>query len=304
MDAEIISQFLLEAGKDAPGTAVTYTSAIKLSLAQIAKPLFSITKGDVLKWLNELDATDKALGYKRTLRAAMFSLFDYVSDHHEEFKNPKVSKHAFDFTKPFGIESSQAPLLSIEQVQTILDAARNDPRDYVLFLVLAHTGMRISECLTIRIENIHIEERYLETGIEPICRKSSRLIGKALVVPLSHELAAVLEDYLSFINRKEGWLFPSPSKLDDYITKQAIDYKIGTYKEKTGIDFSAHSFRASLITNRKMAHVDGKEKIEDWESEVIMNHVPKSLENRVYLRKPAEFKVALYDRYDVMKGVI
>jgi len=58
-------------------------------------------------------------------------------------------------------------------------------------------------------------------------------------------------------------------------------------------------FRHALISERKQ-----KMNIKDYQSCVLVNHVPPSLEDRVYLYKPIEWKIQLCDQFDVFAGLV
>lgn len=314
-DAEIVSEYFESIAKTSIRSAGTYASCLHKFLDFTGKTsILAITKRDFYAFLKNIDALDLSLKYKELLRAAINSFFKFVVDYCDiqgvAFTNPIVSQQFFQFAQGVNIESEVNKYLPRDDLKKILGAAYNaNRRDYIIFLLMSRCGMRISEACTIRVENVHLEERYLLTGIEPTARKSSRRTGKPLVFCFAPEIAAMLREWISFLNITSGWLFPAghADSESGHVHVTTIDHQIKEfYTPRLGITFTPHWFRHTLITERKK-HFDGEMgrlKISEWESEILMNHVPKSIENRVYLNKPVEFRRMLADKYDPFKGLI
>ncbi|MEX2680842.1 MAG: tyrosine-type recombinase/integrase [Candidatus Sigynarchaeota archaeon] len=278
----------------------------------MGKGLLAITKRDVLAFLSKIDKT-LSDSSKIVYRSHLNSFFSFAVDYFEmddiEFKNPMPSREFYMFSRGTIKDESDndGRLLTMDQLRAILNVTENyNKRDYIYTLIIMHTGMRPAEGITIRIENMFIKERYLRTGYEPICQKSSKHMKKPLEFCFSPEVATVLEDYLLYINRKEGWLFPSPDTSNAHVSLNWYGQIARKYSKMVGFDFSWGDLRHTLITLRKMKFdgQNGRLKILDWESEVIMNHVPKTMENRKYLEKPIEFKRKLFDTYYIYHGLI
>lgn len=312
-EKRVLTNYLFEVEKSAVRSVSTYASILKKFLESIQQHPVLIKKTDMIEYLKEFDAKNYSDSYNKSTRSVLSKFLQYLDDACDmegiPFKNPMPGSATCKFTRK-EIRSRQSRVQRIftrEQIEKLLDHAyKCNRRDYVLFLLLARTGMRIEECLSIRIEDIHFDERYLLTGIEQTCQKSSRYLGSALEVVFSPEVAAMLQDYVAFLNRESGFLFASHGD-KGFLSQTCIRRRlINIYRKIVGVKFTCHWFRHTLITARKMTFdgENGTIKIADWESEIIMNHIPTSVENKVYLEKPVEFKRDLYDRYDPFKNLI
>lgn len=97
------------------------------------------------------------------------------------------------------VDNARITYLTNEQAGRLLDAAAEDicPALYGFIRIGLETGMRKSEILSIRVENIDIERRRI---FLPVAKAGSR------EQPITEGLA----DYLrSIIQESEGWLFPA-----------------------------------------------------------------------------------------------
>lgn len=311
-EKEVITNYLTEVEKSSIRTAEVYACILNKFLKFVCKHPVLVVKRDVIEFLQWFDSKKFSDAYNKGTKSVLLKFFAALDDACDmegiPFKNPVPSSATFKFTRKSikARGSGQQKLLDEQQIQKLLDFAyEHNRQDYILFLLLARVGIRIEECLSIRIEDIHLEERYLLTGIEPTCQKSSRHLGAALEVPFAPEVGAMLREYIMFLHRENGFLFASNSS-QGYVTRPCIEGRIKrVYRKVVGENFTCHWFRHTIITTRKKVFdgEGGRPKINDWESEVIMNHVPDDVENRVYLEKPVEFKRDLYDKYDPFKGL-
>ncbi|MFX0100474.1 MAG: tyrosine-type recombinase/integrase [Candidatus Hodarchaeota archaeon] len=215
----------------------------------------------------------------------------------ESFRNPVPPETFYKFKNdPVGGEKVEK-FLTKNQLEIILKTSKNRSiRDYILFLLAVHCGMRISELKTIRIENINFKERYLKTGLEKGARKSNKEGDKPLIFFFPSAVGRKVKEYVIYLNKKEGWLFPGKNTKEGYMY---APQNMINRKYKWDFKFTMHWFRHTLITNRKMFFngENGKPKISDWESEILMNHTPSSVENKHYTQLPIEEKRKLYDKY-------
>ncbi len=310
-EIDVIGNYLEDVAKSSIRTALVYATVLSKFFNYVRKHPVTTTKVDLIEYLNWVDSHRFADAYNKTTMSVLKKFFGRLEDACDmagiTFKNPVPSSYKFTPKEIRARQSRVQKILNAEQEEKLLKHAYSSNRqDYVLFLLMIRCGIRIEEALSIRIEDINFAERYLLTGIEPTCQKSSRHLGAALEVPFSPEVGAMLKDYVMFLNRPSGFLFASNSSTG-YLTQPCVQGRIKrVYATVVGVNFTCHWFRHTLITERKRVFngEGGKKQIMDWESEVIMNHIPHSVENRVYLEKPVEFKRALYDKYDPFKNMI
>ena len=312
MERNCIAEHLENEHKKSPRTEELACSILTGLLKFVGKGLLSITKRDVIDYLKHINkklSDSTKIVYRSHLNSFFSFAVDYMEMDDIEFKNPMPSREFFRFSSAeiTDNDDSGCRLLTIDQIRKILTATENhNKRDYIFALLITHTGMRPAEGITIRIENIHIPDRYLRTGYEDICRKSSKHTKLPLDFCYSPEVAGVLDDYLLYMNRSEGWLFPSPRIPNHHVSLEWYGEIAVKYSKIVGFHFTWGDLRHTIITLRRMKFdgEEGRPKIADWESEIIMNHIPKTTEARAYLEKPIEFKRKIFDKYYIYKGLI
>ena len=85
-----------------------------------------------------------------------------------------------------------------EEIWTLWD--NHEDKDVQLVLILIYTGMRIMELLTIKQENVFIEERYMIGGMKTEA-------GKDRIIPISKKILPFIESWLDgseFLIRKQN----------------------------------------------------------------------------------------------------
>jgi integrase len=143
--------------------------------------------------------------------------------------------------------------LTTEQCQALLQAAKADsnPQVYLFCLIGLETGMRLSEILSITLENIHAEQGFLYI---PKAKAGAR------PQPLTHRLASVLSQYVKASPSKVGWLFPSIGNLPStvgYTTCMSLPFKRVVLA--AGLDpkqVTPHTLRHTAISHLVQSGVD------------------------------------------------
>ena len=139
--------------------------------------------------------------------------------------------------------------LTSQEVEKILRApnARTDEgsRDRAILELLYGCGIRVSELVSLKKENVNLEAGFL------------KCIGKGSkerVVPLGRMAKGALESYLNRVDRSDKkestQLFPSRKKKDQ-VTRQLIWFLIKKYAKKVRIGkcVTPHTFRHSYATH-------------------------------------------------------
>ena len=128
--------------------------------------------------------------------------------------------------------------LTPEEVHQLIEAAEN-PRDHLLLTLLWETGLRVSEAIRIRFEDVSREGiRVLGKGnVERVVFVQDRLI--AAVLFYAHEYGLSRENFLL------------PSHKGGHITKQRADQIIRKAANNTGLqrNVHAHLFRHGYAIN-------------------------------------------------------
>ncbi len=118
-------------------------------------------------------------------------------------------------------------------------------RDLAIFALLLGTGIRISECVGLNLEDVDFK-----TGMFKITRKG----GNEAILYFSHEISEYLLDYLQ--DRKD--VKPNPghekafflSSQNNRISVRAVQHFVANYKKAAGIvkKISPHKFRSTYGT--------------------------------------------------------
>ena len=154
-----------------PTTARTYRSLVTMYLAPRLgrKKLAQLTARDVRQFLTGLAEDgigDRTAQYAHaTLRAAL----------EDAMREETITRNVAKLVRPPRPAKTEREPLTVDQVRTLLEATR-DHRLYALFVVFAVLGMRRSEALGLRWEDIDLDKATVQI------RRSLQRVNRALVV--------------------------------------------------------------------------------------------------------------------------
>jgi integrase/recombinase XerC len=124
-------------------------------------------------------------------------------------------------------------------------------RDYIMVLVLAYTGIRISELVQLDTDDIHLSDD--ETNLLVVVRKG----GDEEVIPISDQVAGEIKEYLEYrktlkalpLKQHENAIFLSLQK--KRINPKTVRQTLEKYRLRSGIDIkiTPHVFRRTFGTN-------------------------------------------------------
>lgn len=124
-------------------------------------------------------------------------------------------------------------------------------RDYIMVLMLAYTGMRISELVQMDTDDIHLSDD--DTNLVVVVRKG----GDEEVIPISDHLALEIKEYLEFrktlkalpdkLHQNALFLSLQKKRINPKTVRQTLD----KYRLRSGIDIkiTPHVFRRTFGTN-------------------------------------------------------
>ena len=140
--------------------------------------------------------------------------------------------------------------LTKEQVSRLTEAAKQDQNFYIYpFCVVGlETGMRKTEILSIKLENINLERRVIYI---PQAKAGAR------EQPITGRLAAFLKGYLDIAKQEQKWLFSSPINPNTYFA--TIQDAFRRVVKNAGLDpkqVTPHTLRHTAITHLVQAGVD------------------------------------------------
>lgn len=140
-------------------------------------------------------------------------------------------------------------VLSVEEVERLLDAARN-PKHRMLLTTTYAAGLRVSEVVRLTVRDIHSERMMIR-----IDQGKGR---KDRYTVLSQRLLVELRDYYRMV-RPQRWLFPSPG-VDRPISISAAQRAYTHAKKRAGIlrGQGIHTLRHCFASHLLEAGVDVK----------------------------------------------
>ena len=156
----------------------------------------------------------------------------------------KVEKNPVDALELPKREKTKVEILTPREVERLISATEGHSfksrRDNAMLEVLYATGIRVSELLGLRREQIHLNECYILV--------ESR--GRTRVVPLGDIAAAALRRYLDLAEARFGEV-PETVFVNQNggpLSRQGFWKIVKQYKEKAGIqkDITPHTFRHSF----------------------------------------------------------
>jgi len=237
---EIIEEYKvwLEIQGKSKNTIKTYSSTIKkfleflinngIIITDIKSINSSLDKNLVLKFLAELKVKKKLDSNSLRLYVRAISSFLKFLDNEnlaKQIKAPKVDKRLPKF-------------ITYDELNKLLENAENY-RDKLIIKFLFYTGVRVSELIKIKKNDIIFEE-----GFVKVYGKG----GKERIVPVPKELLNELKDYINKINTEN--IFPLSSRQVERIIKNTAK-KSGISKKVT-----PHVLRHSLATTLLSKGVD------------------------------------------------
>jgi len=207
-------------------TLKEYESDINLFIKTVGdKEVSSLKTADIILFRSSLSCSPSLINRRLS---AINGLLNFLVDMELLQKNP------FKSSLRIKRASQKVPeALTKEEVSKILKAARErGERDYLLVKIPLFCGLRISELLSLKREDIVI---YKDRWLLRVLGKG----GKERFVPLQEELA---QEILSYSKDKEDGerLFP--------LTYQGARYVYQKVREKSGVDFHPHKLRHTFAT--------------------------------------------------------
>lgn len=130
--------------------------------------------------------------------------------------------------------------LTDDEVDRLLDACKDDILDFTMILFDLSTGLRVSELVNLRYDNISFNDRYVKV-------KGKR--EKSRIVPFSNECKIAIEKYiLTKKLKKNSLVFTNNKNLK--ISRQSFYQTIRKYAKRANINkiFGPHVLRHTYAT--------------------------------------------------------
>jgi integrase len=255
--------------------------------------VFNMTKRDVIDYFDYLNHLDTiALQTKINKWMIFRSFLQFFMEYYDDvvIVIPRYStKWKAIHKKP---DTNKDVVMTKEEVKTILDYTYyNNYNYYIFFRLLAETGMRIGEFLSLDCEDVNVKKRYIEAE-----GKTGRK-----VYYFSEALVRHLEIYLKERMSKEtdsNALFLSIQKkryalrtINHYIRNCVIRLDI----EKR---ISCHTFRRTLNTLRKRMGCPKEDR------KILLCHKVSDVNFSCYVKLNYYDYIQLYDKWNPYKNIL
>lgn len=200
--------------------------------------------------------------------------------YHYLYKEGKVAKDVSDTLKAPKVEKKIPEIMTTKEVVRLLEQPKGDSpkdiRDKAMLELLYATGIRVSELISLKIEDVNLQMSFI------ICHDSN----KERVIPFGHEAKAALSKYLE--SSREAMLEDKNSNIlfvncsGESMSRQGFWKLIKFYAKKAGIEADItphtlrHSFAAHLVENgadlRSVQEMLGHSDISTTQIYATMNH--------------------------------
>lgn len=206
-----------------------------------------INRTNVMAYIYELQKQKKSSATVSRNIASLRSFFQYL------FKKGIVTENPAAELELPKVERKIPEILSLEKVELLLEQPNGEVgkeiRDKAMLELLYATGIRVTELISLKVEDINLNLEYIRCGND----------AKSRMIPFGTQARRSLEKYIGQVrnemlsDEKEATLFVNCSGKP--MTRQGFWKIIKGYAKKAGIDeditphMLRHSFAAHLIDN-------------------------------------------------------
>lgn len=162
---------------------------------------------------------------------------------------------------------------------------RSDYEGAAVMLVMIYLGVRCSEFLQLRTENIHLDERYLIGGMKTEA-------GRNRIIPIHQKIVPLMK---RFYNPDNEWFFPSqvgkPMQYNHF-----RDNKWKAYNKELGLAHKTHDCRHTCATLLE------KYNVPELHRKLILGHTVRDITLGVYTHVSTEDLINSIDLVEI-KGI-
>lgn len=228
-------------------TEVSYQRDLKKMAAYFEKQGIAhadeVTESDLKAYVSEMQSADFASSTISRNIASIRALFHYL------FKKGVVSEDPSENLRAPRIEKKMPEILTVQEVDRLLSQPNPHTgkgiRDKAMMELLYATGMRVSELLALKTEDVNLSFGYV------ICHDN----GKERVIPIGNVSRDMLQKYMDEVrdffvkNQREPALFTNCSGKP--MSRQGFWKVLKGYAESAGIqkDITPHTLRHSFAVH-------------------------------------------------------
>lgn len=275
MNLEILQSFLDDnQARFSSETIRSYRIALNQFFSCCKKSYDEVKATDIRAWLASMGDS----GLKpRTIHlklSAIKSFYQYCMEENKTKKNPTLTVYTpkKDDSLPY--------YLSKRQVALLQELTKKDPRDRAIVEALYSTGLRVSELLQIRLEDIKWDTRQIWI------RKGKG--NKERFVLFTYDCAERLKTYLKKRKYESVYLFPN--NRGGHLSRVFVEKRFQKFTEELGFRVVPHTMRHTFA-----AHLSEKNMPQSYIQE-LLGHVNIN-STRIYTRLMEHARKKQYDRY-------
>lgn len=277
MNLEVLQSFIDDnSARFSPETIRSYKMSLTQFFSFCEKNYDEIKATDVRSWLAYMEEQGKKPNTIHLKLSALKSFYLYCMEENKIKKNPTLTVHTpkKDDSLPY--------YLSKRQMALLLELTKEDPRDRAIVEALYTTGLRVSELLDIKLEDIKWDTRQIWI------RKGKG--NKERFVLFTHDCAERLNAYLSQRKYNNEYLFSN--NRGGHLSRVYLETKFRGFSEKLGFKVMPHTMRHTFA-----AHLAEKDMAQSYIQE-LLGHVNIN-STRIYTRLSENARKTQYDRYQI-----
>jgi len=234
MNQEVIKQFFLDNHNQfSPETVRAYEFALTQFFTVCEKSVEDVKARDIRNWLDVMINAGLQPRSIQLKLVALRSFYRYCMEENKINKNPTLKVDT-----PKKVDSLPY-YLSKRQLAMLQEHTKDNIRDQAIIETLYATGVRVTELLHIKIEDIKWETRQITI------RKGKG--NKSRLVLFSHACAVRLERFIETREYTGDYLFSNKRGLP--ISSDLVQMKFRQYSETLGFKVSPHTLRHTFAAN-------------------------------------------------------
>ncbi|SFD39872.1 integrase/recombinase XerD [Bacillus sp. OV194] len=257
-------------------TVRSYKMALNQFFSFCEKNYDEVKATDIRAWLASMEENSLKPRTIHLKLSAIKSFYQYCMEENKIKKNPTMTVHTpkKDDSLPY--------YLSRRQIALLQEHTKNDLRDRAIVDTLYATGVRVSELLQIRLEDIKWETRqiWIRNGKG----------NKERFVLFTHECSERLKTYIK--NRKYENVYLFPNNRGGHLSRIFVEKKFQEFSKALGFRVVPHTMRHTFA-----AHLAEKNMPQSNIQE-LLGHVNIN-STRIYTRLMETARKKQYDRYQV-----